>query len=253
MINRDLYQELRSIGLTHDHVSDVLGWVDTLPIQIIGVSDTKAWIENGTFKIESNKQRTFSVRDWKKAIHTIESGGLGSGVRLKETHQHHYTIEFNTGLDSCDIEKRLGDNYLSMSDITNLIVDSLTEEEKADLKKNWEDGLVKREDVNERMRKYLYNISNDKFTEFMVKLFVWEKKYETMMYGRGMLSTSNILGSIIGMSSRFGKSIYDEETEDIFLTNRYLYKGFVFETHSGQGVIHKIYKFDDEKIHFTTT
>ena len=29
---RDLYQELRSIGLTHDQVSEVLKWVDTLPM-----------------------------------------------------------------------------------------------------------------------------------------------------------------------------------------------------------------------------
>ena len=28
---RDLYQELRRIGLTHDHVSEVLDWLETVP------------------------------------------------------------------------------------------------------------------------------------------------------------------------------------------------------------------------------
>lgn len=253
MINRDLYQELRRIGLTSDQVCDVLGWVDTLPIQISGVSNTKAWIENGTFKIESNEYRTLSVRDWEKAAHTIESEGLGNNVKLKEKFRSYYDIEFFSGMDNHIIERRLGDNYLSMSGRFKVIMDAMTEEEKEDLRKGWEEGLEERDTVNERMRKYLYNVSEEKFSDFMVKLFVWERKYETMMFRRGILSTSNILGSIINMSSKFGKDIYDTESDDAFLTGKFLYKGFVFETYSGQGVIHKIYKFDDEKIHFTTT
>ncbi len=48
---RDLYMELRSIGLTHDHVSSVLEWVDTLPIQLEG-ENIHAKIEEGIVKIK---------------------------------------------------------------------------------------------------------------------------------------------------------------------------------------------------------
>ena len=36
---RDLYGELRYIGLSHDNVSEVLKWVETLPIHIIDVEN----------------------------------------------------------------------------------------------------------------------------------------------------------------------------------------------------------------------
>jgi len=51
---RDLYQELRSIGLTHDQVSEVLKWVDTIPIHVSG-ENIHVRVENGIVKIDQNE------------------------------------------------------------------------------------------------------------------------------------------------------------------------------------------------------
>jgi hypothetical protein len=52
---RDLYQELRSIGLTHDQVSEVLKWVDTIPIHVSG-GNIHVRVENGIVKLNQNKE-----------------------------------------------------------------------------------------------------------------------------------------------------------------------------------------------------
>ena len=53
--DRDLYQELRAIGLTHTHVSDVLDWVDTIPIHCY-TSNTKVRVEGGVVKVTDNRK-----------------------------------------------------------------------------------------------------------------------------------------------------------------------------------------------------
>ena len=55
VIQRDIYQELRIIGLTHDQCSDVMNLIDTLPIHIIdGVNNTKVSVSNGIITVEPN-------------------------------------------------------------------------------------------------------------------------------------------------------------------------------------------------------
>ena len=55
VIQRDIYQELRFIGLTHDQCSDVMDLIDTLPIHIKeGINNTKVSVSNGIITVESN-------------------------------------------------------------------------------------------------------------------------------------------------------------------------------------------------------
>jgi len=55
VIQRDIYQELRAVGLTHDQCSDVIDLIDTLPIHIKdGVNNTKVSISNGIITAEPN-------------------------------------------------------------------------------------------------------------------------------------------------------------------------------------------------------
>jgi hypothetical protein len=55
VIQRDIYQELRFIGLTHDQCSDVIDLIDTLPIHIKeGVNNTKVSVSNGIITVEPN-------------------------------------------------------------------------------------------------------------------------------------------------------------------------------------------------------
>jgi len=52
---RDLYGELRYIGLSHDNVSEVLKWVETLPIHIIDVENIHVNIESGDLEFVNGK------------------------------------------------------------------------------------------------------------------------------------------------------------------------------------------------------
>ena len=55
VIQRDIYQELRVVGLTHDQCSDVMSLIDTLPIHIKdGVYNTKVSVLNGIITVEPN-------------------------------------------------------------------------------------------------------------------------------------------------------------------------------------------------------
>ena len=55
VIQRDIYQELRVIGLTHDQCSDVMDLIDTLPIHIKdGINHTKVSVSNGIITVEPN-------------------------------------------------------------------------------------------------------------------------------------------------------------------------------------------------------
>ena len=55
VIQRDIYQELRIIGLTHDQCSDVMDLIDTLPIHIKeGINNTKVSVSNGIITVEPN-------------------------------------------------------------------------------------------------------------------------------------------------------------------------------------------------------
>jgi hypothetical protein len=55
VIQRDIYQELRVVGLTHDQCSDVMDLIDTLPIHIKeGVNNTKVSVSNGIITVEPN-------------------------------------------------------------------------------------------------------------------------------------------------------------------------------------------------------
>ena len=55
LIQRDIYQELRVVGLTHDQCSDVMDLIDTLPIHIKeGVNNTKVSVSNGIITVEPN-------------------------------------------------------------------------------------------------------------------------------------------------------------------------------------------------------
>jgi hypothetical protein len=51
---RDIYQELRFIGLTHDQCSEVMDLIDTLPIEIKGVDNIKISVSNGRITVEPN-------------------------------------------------------------------------------------------------------------------------------------------------------------------------------------------------------
>lgn len=54
-IQRDIYKDLRFIGLTHDQCSDVLDLIDTLQIHIKeGINNTKVSISNGIITVEPN-------------------------------------------------------------------------------------------------------------------------------------------------------------------------------------------------------
>lgn len=54
-MQRDIYQELRAIGLTSDQCSDVMDLIDTLPIHIkTGVYNVKVNLSNGIITIEPN-------------------------------------------------------------------------------------------------------------------------------------------------------------------------------------------------------
>jgi hypothetical protein len=53
--DRDLYQELRAIGLTHDQVHQVLDWVDTIPIHL-SADNTKVQVEGGVVKVTDNRK-----------------------------------------------------------------------------------------------------------------------------------------------------------------------------------------------------
>ena len=55
VIQRDIYQELRVIGLTHDQCSDVMDLIDTLPIHIKDcINNTKVSVSNGIITVEPN-------------------------------------------------------------------------------------------------------------------------------------------------------------------------------------------------------
>lgn len=55
VIQRDIYQELRDIGLTHDQCSIVMDLIDTLPIHIKeGINNTKVSVSNGIITVEPN-------------------------------------------------------------------------------------------------------------------------------------------------------------------------------------------------------
>lgn len=54
---RDIYQELRHIGLTHDQCDNVMDLIDTLPIHIKeGINNTKVSISNGVITVEPNNE-----------------------------------------------------------------------------------------------------------------------------------------------------------------------------------------------------
>lgn len=55
-MDRDIYQELRMIGLTHDQCSDVMDLITTLPIQIgVGIENTSVTItDDGIIRVEKN-------------------------------------------------------------------------------------------------------------------------------------------------------------------------------------------------------
>jgi hypothetical protein len=55
VIQRDIYQELRVVGLTHEQCFDVMNLIDTLPIHIKeGVNNTKVSVSNGIITVETN-------------------------------------------------------------------------------------------------------------------------------------------------------------------------------------------------------
>jgi hypothetical protein len=55
VIQRDIYQELRVVGLTHEQCSDVMDLIDTLPIHIKdGINNTKVSVSNGIITVEPN-------------------------------------------------------------------------------------------------------------------------------------------------------------------------------------------------------
>jgi hypothetical protein len=51
---RDLYGELRIIGLTHDQCSDVMDWLEKLPIEVYG-SNISVNIEHGIIKVKQGE------------------------------------------------------------------------------------------------------------------------------------------------------------------------------------------------------
>lgn len=51
-IKRDLFAELRAIGLTSDQCCEILDWTEKLPIHISGLNYTKVSVEQGLIKIE---------------------------------------------------------------------------------------------------------------------------------------------------------------------------------------------------------
>ena len=52
---RDIYQELRFIGLTHDQCSNVMDLIDTLPIRIKGgLNNIRVSILYGVITVEEN-------------------------------------------------------------------------------------------------------------------------------------------------------------------------------------------------------
>jgi len=53
IIQRDIYQELRVIGLTHDQCDSVMSLINTLPIQV-AVDNVKVSILNGVIMVDSN-------------------------------------------------------------------------------------------------------------------------------------------------------------------------------------------------------
>lgn len=57
IFNRELYGELKTMGLTNDHCHLVLEWVDSLPIQVVG-SNITATIEEGVFKAWNNTEES---------------------------------------------------------------------------------------------------------------------------------------------------------------------------------------------------
>lgn len=54
-VQRDIYQELRVVGLTHEQCSDIMDLIDTLPIHIKdGINNTKVSVSNGIITVEPN-------------------------------------------------------------------------------------------------------------------------------------------------------------------------------------------------------
>ncbi len=52
-IERDLYNELRIMGLTSDQCSDILDWTEKLPINILqGIVNTKVSVKQGLIIVE---------------------------------------------------------------------------------------------------------------------------------------------------------------------------------------------------------
>ena len=86
----------------------------------------------------------------------------------------------------------------------------------------------------ERFNTYFETLNDSDFEILIETLTIWEEKYDDMWYDRGILTYSNLLGTLLNVSETYGTTL---ESEEMFEAARHEYRGFVFSVYHGQGTI----------------
>jgi len=115
---------------------------------------------------------------------------------------------------------------LQSEEFAQQVADSIVREQE------WEDRYVAL--IKER----IVPLSNAEFTALVVRLCQWEEKYEEMYYARHIQTTSNLFNAFFEAVSQLGGA--RPCNNEMFLHEKYIYKGLTFKLYIGQGSFHRI-------------
>jgi len=104
------------------------------------------------------------------------------------------------------------------------------------------DSIVKEHDWQNRyvnlIKERIVPLSNAEFTALTVRLCEWETEYEEMYYARHIQTTSNLFNAFFEAISQLGGARPCKN--EMFLYEKYIYKGLTFKLYVGQGSFHRI-------------
>lgn len=103
-------------------------------------------------------------------------------------------------------------------------------------------SIVKEQDRQDRyvaiIKDRITPLSNAEFTALVVRLCEWEEVYQERYYKRRIEATSNLFNAFFETISQLGGA--RPCNNEMFLHEKYIYKGLTFKLYIGQGSFHRI-------------
>lgn len=97
--------------------------------------------------------------------------------------------------------------------------------------------MERRDKYIHKMRELIAPMSNAEFLKFIDRICKWETVFEERYYKRGIETTSNVFDILFEAVSQ---KEYSRPCNEMFLSEKYIYKGLTFKMYQGQGVFFRI-------------